>query len=100
MTDEEQTYRLAQVVEDTIRVTDIKLDKDFPVSGFSTVAFESSSARKRALIIGGYALSGQCTNSRWSMEYAPTIKGLYRLTQGRASRPLHKVTAMRPAAAL
>ena len=80
VTDEEQTYRLAQVVEDTIRVTDIKLDKDFPVSGFSTVAFESSSARKRALIIGGYALSGQCTNSRWSMEYAPTIKGLYRLT--------------------
>lgn len=73
-------YYLAQVVADTIRVTNIKLDNDFPVSGFSTVTFESSSARKRALIIGGYAISGKCTNSRWSLEYAPTIKGLYRLT--------------------
>ena len=80
-------YYLAQVVEDTIRMTNIKLDKDFPVSGFSTVAFESSSARKRALIIGGYAISGQCTNSRWSLEYAPTIKGLYRLMNYSVEQP-------------
>ena len=72
-------YNLAQVVADTVRVLNIALDKDFPISGFSTVTFESSSARKRALIIGGYARNGQCTNSRWSVEYAPTIKGLYRL---------------------
>lgn len=72
-------YNLAQVVADTVRVLNIALDKDFPISGFSTVTFESSSARKRALILGGYARNGQCTNSRWSVEYAPTIKGLYRL---------------------
>lgn len=76
----EQVYYLAQVVADTIRMTDIRLDKNFPVSGFSTVQFTSASTRKRALIIGGYSRDGQCTNSRWSMEYAPTIKGLYRLT--------------------
>ena len=72
-------YYMAQVVDDTVRMTNILLDSDFPVSGFSTVAFESSSARKRALIIGGYARNGQCTNSRWSLEYSTTIKGLYRL---------------------
>lgn len=77
--DKEDIYYLAQVVADTLRMTNIKLDKDFPISGFSAVTFESASTRKRALIIGGYTNNGQCTNSRWSMEYSPTIKGLYRL---------------------
>ena len=80
LTEQANTYYLAQVVSDTIRMTDIQLPSDFPISGFSAVAFTSSSSRKRALIIGGYTRDGQCTNSRWSMEYAPTIKHLYRLT--------------------
>ncbi len=79
VSDKDENLQLAQVVEDTIRLVGIGLDSQFPLSGFSTVTFESSSARKRALIIGGYSRNGQCINSRWSMEYAPTIKGLYRL---------------------
>ncbi len=78
--DKEMTYRLAQVVADTVKVTSLELDEDFPVSGFSTVAFESSSERKRALVMGGYTKYGRSMNSRWSIEYAPTIKNLYRLT--------------------
>lgn len=77
--DSVSTYHLGKIVKDSVRMTDMVLDKDFPVSGFSTVTFESFSGRKRALIIGGYTRDGQCTNSRWSIEYAVTIKGLYRL---------------------
>lgn len=79
VTDSVSTYHLGKIVKDSVHMTDMVLDNDFPVSGFSTVTFESFSGRKRALILGGYTSQGECTNSRWSIEYAVTIKGLYRL---------------------
>ena len=78
---------LGQIAGDTIRRTAVQLAEDFPVSGFATVEFESMSARRRAAIIGGYARNGACINSRWNIEYAPTIKGLYRLMNYSIEQP-------------
>jgi len=82
-----RSLMLGQIAADTVRQTTIALAEDFPVSGFATVAFESLSERKRAAIIGGYARSGECTNSRWNIEYAPTIKDLYRLMNYSIEQP-------------
>ncbi len=78
---------LGQINADTVRRTGFELDEDFPVSGFATVEFESLSERKRAAVIGGYARSGACTNSRWNFEYASTIKGGYNIVNYSIEQP-------------
>ena len=82
-----QDLYLGQIAGDTIRRTETVLDASFPVSGFATVTFENLSERKRASVIGGYARDGQCINSRWNIEYAPTIKGLYRFVNYSIEQP-------------
>ena len=69
---------LGKMESDTIQRTEVMLDPNFPISGFATVEFENMSGRKRASVIGGYARNGECINSRWNVEYSPTIDGLYR----------------------
>lgn len=81
---------LGQIAADTVRRTEVELDDNFPISGFATVEFESMSERKRAAVIGGYARNGACINSRWNIEYAPTIKGLYRLVNYSIEQPEFK----------
>ncbi len=78
---------LGQINADTIRRTGFELDENFPISGFATVEFESLSERRRAAIIGGYSQNGECINSRWNIEYAPTIKGLYHIMNYSIEQP-------------
>ena len=78
---------LAQIVEDTVRKLDVQLDDEFPVSGFATVAFMNISGRKRAMVIGGYARNGECVNSRWNLEYSPTLQQPYRMLNYSIEQP-------------
>jgi hypothetical protein len=41
----------------------------FPVSDFAALAFESSSERPRAMVIGGRTQEGEAVNTRWNFEY-------------------------------
>ena len=78
---------LAQIVADTVRVTDTRLADEFPISGFATVAFNNISGRKRAMIIGGFARNGACVNSRWNIEYSSTGKQPYRILNYSIEQP-------------
>jgi len=63
---------LGKLIQGKVVNTWMKLDDDFPISGFYAVEFYSSSWRRRAMIIGGYTRNGRCLNSRWNVEYSPT----------------------------
>jgi len=69
---------LGRIEADTIVKTDVMLDDAFPVSGFATVDFQNLSNRKRAMVVGGFARNGECVNSRWNIEYSPTLEHPYR----------------------
>jgi hypothetical protein len=43
------------------------LPDDFPISDFAATAFESSSERPRAMIVGGRNFNGDPVNSRWNI---------------------------------
>jgi hypothetical protein len=68
------------------------LPDDFPISDFAATAFESSSERPRAMIVGGRDINGKPVNSRWNLEYLPTEKK-YRLKNFSISQPtFHTLT--------
>jgi hypothetical protein len=68
------------------------LPDDFPISDFAATAFESSSERPRAMIVGGRDINGDPVNSRWNFEYLPTDKK-YRLKNFTISQPtFHTLT--------
>lgn len=69
--------------------TDLYPATDFPVSDFAAVAFASASQRERAMILGGYAADGTSLNTRWNLEYSPTITshGGYRMQDFSIDRP-------------
>ena len=67
-------YELAYVDNDTLALSGLKPDGEFPISDFATVAFMSSSLRERAMIIGGFAENGKSLNTRWNLEYSTHIK--------------------------
>lgn len=50
-------------------LTDGKLPKNFPVSDFAALSFESSSERPRAMVVGGRTIDGTAVNTRWNLEY-------------------------------
>ena len=82
---------LATIQNDSIEIsTDILIDNNmldgFPISDFAATAFESSSERPRAMIVGGRDINGNPVNSRWNFEYLPTDKK-YRLTDFSISQP-------------
>lgn len=45
------------------------LPKNFPVSDFAALSFESSSERPRAMVVGGRTVDGTAVNTRWNLEY-------------------------------
>ena len=68
------------------------LPNEFPISDFAATAFESSSERPRAMIVGGRDINGNPVNSRWNFEYLPTEKK-YRLKDFSISQPtFHTLT--------
>lgn len=68
------------------------LPNEFPISDFAATAFESSSERPRAMIVGGRDINGNPLNSRWNFEYIPNEKK-YRLTNFSISQPtFHTLT--------
>ena len=88
---------LATIQNDSIEIsTDILIDNNmldgFPISDFAATAFESSSERPRAMIVGGRDINGNPVNSRWNFEYLPTDKK-YRLKNFSISQPtFHTLT--------
>ena len=68
------------------------LPDDFPISDFAAAAFESSSERPRAMIVGGRNFNGDPVNSRWNIEYVANEKA-YRLKNFTISQPnFHTLT--------
>jgi len=67
-------YELATWSSDTLQMSGLIPDGEFPISDFGTVTFISSSLRERALIIGGFAENGRSLNTRWNLEYSTHIK--------------------------
>lgn len=45
------------------------LPKNFPVSDFAAMPFQSSSERPRAMIVGGRTIDGTPVNTRWNLEF-------------------------------
>ena len=88
---------LATIQNDSIEIsTDILIENNmlasFPISDFAATAFESSSERPRAMIVGGRDINGDPVNSRWNFEYIPTDKK-YRLKNFTISQPtFHTLT--------
>lgn len=94
-----QQLILATIQEDTIAPkTDINglvngyLPEKFPISDFAAVAFESSSERPRAMIVGGRSIDGASINTRWNLEYVENDQE-YRLKDFTISQPtFHTLT--------
>lgn len=78
---------LAYVNAETITNLQIPLDEDFPVSGFATVCFQSSSLRDRAMILGGFARNGKNLHNRWNIERLAASNQL-RIVDYTIERPL------------
>ena len=77
---------------DIIELQDNDSLDNFPISDFAATAFESSSERPRAMIVGGRDINGNPLNSRWNFEYIPTEKK-YRLKNFSISQPtFHTLT--------
>lgn len=80
---------LATIQNGNMVPTTLRPKSAFPVSDFAAVEFESASNRSRAMILGGYAEDGTSLNTRWNLEYSPTIPtdGGYRLQDFTIDRP-------------
>ena len=68
-----EDYELAIWTADSLCLSGLQPDDEFPVSDFGTVCFQSASLRERAMIIGGFAENGRSLNTRWHLEYSPHI---------------------------
>ena len=64
------------------------LPNHFPINDFAALSFSGSSERPRAMIVGGRDIDGNIVNSRWNLEYAPTVG--YRLKDFSISQPSFK----------
>ncbi|MBO7458098.1 MAG: hypothetical protein J6T80_02435 [Paludibacteraceae bacterium] len=89
LTGEEDNYELATFQGDTLQLTGLKPDGEFPISDFAAVTFLSPSLRERAMIIGGFAENGRSLNTRWNIEYSPHTpeNGGYRMQEFSIDRP-------------
>jgi hypothetical protein len=94
-----QRLMLATIRQDQITpVTNIEeysdglLPKKFPINDFAATAFESSSERPRAMIVGGRSINGEPINTRWNLEYIKTTN-TYRIKDFTISEPkFHTLT--------
>jgi len=82
-------YELATWQADTLQLTGLQPQGEFPIGDFGTVTFKSASLRERAMIIGGFAENGKSLNTRWNIEYSPHTyeNGGYRLQEFSIDRP-------------
>lgn len=89
LTGEEENYELAIFQGDSLKMTGLQPDGEFPISDFATVTFMSPSLRDRAMIIGGFAENGRSLNSRWNIEYSRHTQenGGYRMQDYSIDRP-------------
>ena len=89
LTGDEGNYKLATFQGDSLAVSSLLIDGQFPVSDFATVTFQSASERERAMIIGGFAENGKSLNTRWNIEYSRHIveNNGYRLQEFSIDRP-------------
>jgi len=67
---ENDGYELATWQGDSLCLSGLRPEGEFPISDFGTVTFQSASLRERAMIIGGFAENGKSLNTRWNMEYS------------------------------
>jgi hypothetical protein len=64
------------------------LQANFPISDFAALAFEGSSERARAMVVGGRSMNGEVVNSRWNIEYVKNDKAKpYRLKDFSITQP-------------
>ena len=82
-------YELATWQADSLALSGLKPQGEFPVSDFGTVSFLNASLRERAMIIGGFAQNGKSLNTRWNIEYSRHTKENkgYRLQEFSIDRP-------------
>lgn len=82
-------YELATWQADSLQLTGLQPQGEFPISDFGTVTFQSASLRERAMIIGGFAQNGKSLNTRWNIEYSSHTaeNGGYRLQEFSIDRP-------------
>ncbi len=86
---DKEGYELGWWQTDSVALTGLRPDGEFPVSDFATVTFSSASERARSMIIGGFAENGKSLNTRWNFEYSshtPENKG-YRMQEYSIDRP-------------
>ena len=89
LVENEEAYELATWQADSLLLTGLKPEGEFPISDFGTVTFQSASLRERAMIIGGFAENGKSLNTRWNIEYSRHTpeNGGYRLQNFSIDRP-------------
>ena len=82
-------YELATWQGDSLLLSGLQPQGEFPVSDFGTVTFLSASLRNRAMIIGGFAENGKSLNTRWNIEYSRHTEenNGYRLQEFSIDRP-------------
>ena len=87
--DNNDVYELAQWQGDSLYLTGLQPQGEFPISDFGSVTFKSASLRERAMIIGGFAENGKSLNTRWNLEYSPHTpeNDGYRLQEFSIDRP-------------
>lgn len=78
--------QLVSLRGDTLGGESVPLDDLFPVSGFATVNFTSTSDRERVMLLGGYARNGQLLHNRWNIEYS-VISRRMRITDYAIEQP-------------
>ena len=82
----DHTFHLSVQDGDTWRTYAEPLPANWPLSDFTTVVFQASSERPRAMIVGGYDTEGNTLNSRWNIEYS--LADGYRYANFAIERPL------------
>ena len=89
LVDNEGKYELANWQADSLCLSGLQPQGEFPISDFGTVTFRSASLRERAMIIGGFAENGKSLNTRWNLEYSPhqPENNGYRLQEFSIDRP-------------
>ena len=86
---EDEAYELATWQGDSLQLTGLQPQGEFPISDFGTVCFLNASLRERAMIVGGFAENGRSLNTRWNIEYSRHTKenNGYRLQEFSIDRP-------------
>lgn len=68
------------------------LPSEFPISDYACLAFQGSSERERAMIVGGRSTNGNPINTRWNLEYI-AADNIYRFKDFTISQPeFHTLT--------